>query len=444
MPRASVESDPAMASMSNGVEALPSNQMIFLLLDLVLIVGAARLLGWLAEKVGQPAVIGEIVAGVLAGPTVLGAHLSETIFPHDIRSYLTAFANVGVMIFMFSAGLEMDLRSVAGRRRSVTAIALSAYLTPFALGSVIALWALARHDGGNRLNFALFLGCALAVTAFPVLARILHDRGLLSTRLGQSAMTCAALDDVLAWCVLAVVIGVARPGLDHHWRLLLFVPLVVVLWWAVRPALDRLARSGSEKHLSNMVFLGVAGALLLGAATEWLGLHLIFGAFLFGVVFPRRLRAAVDSGAQLLSSIFLPAFFVVAGLQVDLGGLDRASIAEFAAIMGAALVGKLGGTYVAARLSRTGRTEAAALAALMNTRGLTELVILNIGLTIGVIDQRLYSLLVMMALITTAMTAPLLKLCGVTYSPHRREKPPALGEDGRRTDSAVQAEATAP
>ncbi|MEU6829969.1 cation:proton antiporter [Nocardia beijingensis] len=428
-----------MSSVSNGVEALPSDQMIFLLLDLVLIVAAARLLGWLAARVGQPPVIGEIVAGILAGPTVLGAHLSETVFPHDIRSYLTAFANVGVMIFMFSAGLEMDLRSVAGRRRSVTTVALAAYLTPFALGSAIALWALARHDGGNRLNFALFIGCALAVTAFPVLARILHDRKLLGTRLGQSAMTCAALDDVLAWCVLAVVIGIARPGLGHHWRLLLFVPLVAVLWWAVRPALDRLAGAGTEKNTSNMVFLGVSGALLLGAATEWIGLHLIFGAFLFGVVFPRRLRAAVDSGAQLLSSIFLPAFFVVAGLQVNLGGLDRASIGEFAAIMFAALAGKLGGTYVAARLGRTGRTESAALAALMNTRGLTELVILNVGLTIGVIDERLYSLLVLMALITTAMTAPLLKLFGVP-----RALPDGVqetGEGGPRTDSAVPTEA---
>ncbi|MBF6468562.1 cation:proton antiporter [Nocardia beijingensis] len=421
---------------------MPSDQMIFLLLDLVLIVAAARLLGWLAARVGQPPVIGEIVAGILAGPTILGVHLSETIFPHDTRSYLTAFANVGVMIFMFSAGLEMDLRSVAGRRRSVTAIALSAYLTPFALGSVIALWALARHDGGNPLNFALFIGCALAVTAFPVLARILHDRKLLGTRLGQSAMTCAALDDILAWCVLAVVIGIARPGLGHHWRLLLFVPLVLMMWWAVRPALDRLAGAGSEKNPANMVFIGVSGALLLGAATEWIGLHLIFGAFLFGVVFPRRLRAAVDSGAQLLSSIFLPAFFVVAGLQVNLGGLDRASIAEFAAIMGAALAGKLGGTYLAARLSRTDRTESAALAALMNTRGLTELVILNIGLTIGVIDQRLYSLLVMMALITTAMTAPLLKLFGVPRAlPDGDDR--RTGEKGPRTDSAVHTEATA-
>ncbi|WP_063821193.1 cation:proton antiporter [Nocardia araoensis] len=428
-----------MSSASNGVEALPSDQMIFLLLDLVVIVAAARLLGWLAARLGQPPVIGEILAGILAGPTVLGAHLSETLFPHDIRSYLTAFANVGVMIFMFSAGLEMDLRSVAGRRRSVTAIALSAYLTPFALGSAVAVWALARHDGGNRLNFALFIGCALAVTAFPVLARILHDRKLLGTRLGQSAMTCAALDDVLAWCVLAVVIGIARPGLGHHWRLLLFVPLVVVLWWGVRPALDRLAGAGSEKNPSNMVFIGVAGALLLGATTEWIGLHLIFGAFLFGVVFPRRLRAAVDSGAQLLSSIFLPAFFVVAGLQVDLGSIDRAGIAEFAAIMFAALAGKLGGTYVAARFSRAGRTESAALAALMNTRGLTELVILNVGLTIGVINERLYSLLVMMALITTAMTAPLLKLFGVPRALHVGDQPRGTGGERaahrfRRTD----------
>ncbi|MBF6205634.1 MULTISPECIES: cation:proton antiporter [Nocardia] len=417
--------------------------MILLLLDLVLIVAAARLLGWLAEKCGQPPVIGEIVAGILAGPTILGAELSAAVFPHDIRSYLTAFANVGVMIFMFSAGLEMDLRSLAGRRRSVTAVAVSAYVVPFALGSAIAIWALARHGEGNRLTFALFIGCALAVTAFPVLARILHDRGLLGTRLGQSAMTSAAFDDVLAWCVLAVVIGIAQPDLDHQWRILLFIPLVMVLWWAVRPALCRIARSGSEKNTGNMVFIGVAGALLLGATTEWLGLHLIFGAFLFGVVFPRPLRTAVEDGARLLSSIFLPAFFVVAGLQVDLGALDRAGVVEFVAIMFAALVGKLGGTYVAARCGGIDRVESAALAALMNTRGLTELVILNIGLTIGVIGQQLYSLLVIMALVTTAMTAPLLRICGVTRAVRHGDPPSATKEPEQEVDAAAQTEARA-
>lgn len=387
--------------------------MIRLLLDLVLIVVAARVLGRLSERFGQPAVIGEIVAGVAAGPTIFGAHISGIVFPGDVRPFLTAFSNVGVIIFMFIAGLEMDLKSIGGRRRSITSVSLGAYLTPFLLGSVIALWALARHVGSNRLVFVLFIGAALAVTAFPVLARILQDRRLQGTELGQIAMTSAAVDDVLAWGVLAVVIGIARPGAGHEWRLPLLVPLIAVLWWVVRPALDRMRYSESDTNVNSVVFLGISSALLLGAVTEWLGLHLIFGAFLAGVIFPRRLRAMVEPGARLVSSIFLPAFFIVAGLQVDLGTMDRASIGEFAAIMFAALAGKLGGTYLCARMAGIERRESAALASLMNTRGLTELVILNIGLSIGVIGDRLYSLLVLMALVTTAMTAPLLRLCGI-------------------------------
>ncbi|MGW6427380.1 cation:proton antiporter [Nocardia sp. NPDC055053] len=381
-------------------------------MDLVMIVIAARLLGRVAERLGQPAVIGEIVAGIVFGPTVLGAHLSELVFPHEVRPFLTALSNLGVMIFMFVAGLEMDLKSLGVQRRRVTAVALGAYVTPFVLGSVIAVWALARHRTEGRLLFTLFIGCALAVTAFPVLARILHDRGMLGTPVGQTAMTSAAIDDLLAWCALAVVIGFAQPDLGHQWRLMLVVPFAIFLWWAVRPALDRLPRGANDSNTNRLVLVGVSAALLLGAATEWMGLHLIFGAFLAGLIFPRRLRTAVEPGARLVSNIFLPAFFVVAGLQVDFGAVDFTSIGEFAAIMVAALGGKLGGTYLCARWVGIERRESAALASLMNTRGLTELVILNVGFSIGLIGDRLYALLVLMALVTTIMTAPLLRLCG--------------------------------
>lgn len=388
--------------------------MVFLLVDLVLIAVAARLLGRLAVRLGQPAVIGEIAAGIIAGPTILGAHLSGMVFPQDVRSYLSAFANVGVMIFMFLAGLEIDRGSFNGNRRTVASVSLSAYFVPFALGCAVALVALSRYHNGNRLTFALFIGCALAVTAFPVLARILLDRGLMGTRIGQLSLASAAIDDILAWTVLALVIGFARPGVSNQWRLLLFVPLVAAMWWLVRPLLVRASRSTAATSDNTMIFLAVSGALLWGAATEWIGLHLIFGAFLFGVIFPRTHRPVVETGAQLLSSVFLPAFFVVAGLQVDLGSLDRAGIVELLAVLLTALVGKLGGTYFAARATGIAPREAGALASLMNTRGLTELIILNIGLTTGLIGVQLYSIMVVMALVTTAMTSPLLRLFGVT------------------------------
>ncbi|MFG1791991.1 cation:proton antiporter [Nocardia sp. NPDC049149] len=393
---------------------MPSNQIVFLLLDLVLIAAAARVLGRVAERLGQPAVIGEIAAGIIAGPTILGAHLSGMVFPQDIRSYLSAFANVGVMIFMFLAGLEIDRGSFNGNRRVIGAVSLSAYVVPFVLGCIVAVAVLSRHERDNQLSFALFIGCALAVTAFPVLARILHDRGLMGSRIGQLSLASAAIDDILAWTVLAIVIGVARPGAGQQWRLLLFVPLVAAMWWIARPLLARIGRSTAPTTVNTMIFLAVSGALLWGAATEWIGLHLIFGAFLFGVIFPRGHRPAVESGAQLLSSVFLPAFFVIAGLQVDLSSIDRAGIGEMLAILLAALLGKLGGTYLAARATGIERKEAGALASLMNTRGLTELIILNVGLTIGLIGGQLYSMLVVMALVTTAMTSPLLRLFGVT------------------------------
>ncbi|WP_338767661.1 cation:proton antiporter [Nocardia vulneris] len=411
---------------------MPSDQMVFLLVDLVLIAVAARVLGRLAERLGQPAVIGEITAGIIAGPTILGAHLSGIVFPHDIRSYIAAFANVGVMIFMFLAGLEIDRGSFDGNRRVVASVSLSAYFVPFLLGCAVALTVLPRHHDGSRLVFALFVGCSLAVTAFPVLARILFDRGMMGTRIGQLSLASAAIDDILAWTVLAFVIGMAKPGAGQQWRLLLFIPLVAAIWWIVRPLLTRVSNSSAANRNNMMVFLAVSGALLFGAATEWIGLHLIFGAFLFGVIFPRTHRPVVESGAQLLSSVFLPAFFVIAGLQVDLGSLDKAGIAELLVILLAALAGKLGGTYAAARCTGIDRRSAAGLASLMNTRGLTELIILTIGLSTGLIGVQLYSILVVMALVTTAMTAPLLRLFGVTGRP--TEPAPATG-DGVRSAS---------
>ncbi|MET8797731.1 cation:proton antiporter [Nocardia sp. NPDC004568] len=410
--------------------------MIFLLTDLVLIIVAARLLGGLARRLGQPAVIGEIAAGILVGPTVLGAGLSEAIFPAEVKPQLTALAEIGVVIFMFLAGLEIDRDRLAGHGRSILAIAVSAFATPFVLGCALAFGPLARHHDG-RIASPLFLGCALAVTAFPVLARILQDRGLFTTRLGQLGLAGAAVVDIFAWCALSLVFASARPEFDDHWRLLLIVPLVAVLWWVVRPVLARTL--SAERAETATVLVGVCGAMATAAVTEWMGLHVIFGAFLFGVIFPRTQRPRVEPGAQLVSSLFLPAFFVVAGLRVDLSGVDRAAVVEAVVIVAAAVAGKMGGTYLAARLRRLDRRTAGALAALMNTRGLTELVILNVGLTLGVIDTRLYSVLVLMALITTAMTGPLLTVFGVRRPPVPElggERPATPPSEGQTTPAA--------
>ncbi|MCC3317808.1 cation:proton antiporter [Nocardia africana] len=393
---------------------------ITVLLDVVLIMAAAHLLGRLAEKIGQPPVIGEIAAGILAGPTVIGHHLSATLFPEAGRSYLTLLANIGVAVFMFVAGLELDREIFRGARRSIPAVSAAAYAIPFALGSVVAITVLARHTTGNRLHFALFVGCAMAVTAFPVLARILHDRKLVRTEIGQLSLACAALVDVVAWSVLAVVLALAHPG-GVQWRLVLLLPLVGLLWWCVRPLLARLSESGTQQ---TMIVLGVGGALGLAAITEWIGLHLIFGAFAFGVVFPRERRRTVESGVRILCLLLMPGFFVIAGLAVDLGSVDATSIGELIAVIGVAVVGKIGSVYVAGRLTGMRSRAAAAVAALLNTRGLTELVILNVGLTTGLIGTQLYSLLVIMALVTTASTAPMLRLLGISRGDDLSARPP--------------------
>lgn len=386
---------------------------VTVLLDLVLIMVAARILGWLAEKIGQPRVIGEIAAGILAGPTIIGHHLSAVLFPHDARSSLNLLANIGVATFMFVAGLELDRGIFAGARRSIPAISAAAYVVPFALGSGIAVTALARYQTGNRLHFALYIGCALAVTAFPVLARILHDRNLVHTEIGQLSLACAALVDIMAWAVLAVVLALAHPG-GTQWRLILLIPLVGLLWWVLRPALGRISQIGTAQ---TMIVLGVGGALAVAAITEWIGLHLIFGAFAFGVIFPRERRQAVESGLRVLSAVLLPGFFVVAGLAIDLSSIDSTAIGELAVIIAVAVLGKIGSVYLAGRLTGMRARPAAAVAALLNTRGLTELVILSVGLTTGLIGPQLYSLLVVMALVTTASTAPILRILGMGHGP---------------------------
>ncbi|WP_067463338.1 cation:proton antiporter [Nocardia amamiensis] len=386
---------------------MPSHVITMLLVDLALVLVAARVLGWLAERVGQPPVIGEIAAGILAGPTVLGTQLSTLVFPMETRPALAALANIGIALFMFVAGMETDLGRLARNRSAVPVVSLSAYIVPFVLGSVVALTVLARHQTGSRIGFVLFVGCSLAVTAFPVLARILHDRNMFGTPVGQLALGCAAVGDVLAWAVLAGVVASTRTGAGQTWRLLLLVPLAAGTWWIVRPILGRVVDGTGGR---SVTLVAMCGALLWAAASEWSGLHLIFGAFLFGVVFPRKGRENVVAAVQPLGALFMPCFFVIAGLRVDLSSTDRAGIVELVVVIAVAVAGKLGGTYLAARLVGIEKHAAQVLAALLNTRGLTELILLDVGLSTGIIGTDLYSLLVVMALATTALTAPLLNL----------------------------------
>ncbi|MEU6600892.1 cation:proton antiporter domain-containing protein [Streptomyces flaveolus] len=412
---------------------MTTSQTVYLLLDLALILGLARVMGAAARALGQPSVIGEILAGVLLGPTLFGEHLSGGLFPSEVRPLLSALAGVGVALFMFIVGMEVDLGILRGGGPVTLWATLFSTALPLGLGAALAWPLMGMHHHGSSVGFVLFFAVAMSVTAFPVLARIIADRELAHTRLGTTALTCAAITDLLAWTLLAVVVAVAT-GKHLDWRLALLVPYVALMVTVVRPLLRLVGERGTGSEpggrASGRNFLAVVlGGLLVSAAcTEWLGLHYIFGAFLFGAVMPRGSGGTLREGVlqrvePLCGLLLLPVYFVLSGLKVDLSRLNASDLGELAAILVVAITGKFLGTYFGARLGGLDNRNAAALGTLLNTRGLTELVVLGVGLELGVLDNRLYSLMVVMAVTTTAITGPLLTRILRTQTPESAVPP---------------------
>ena len=369
----------------------------------IVLVGRVLALGF--RRMGQPAVIAEIVAGIALGPSLFGAVAPEgmkALFPAESMQVLSMIAQLGLVLFMFLVGLELDTRLLRGQGRTSVAISASGIVLPFVLGSALAvpLHAGLAPEGVPLLSFALFLGVAMSVTAFPVLARILTERRLIRTRIGAVALAAAAVDDVTAWCLLAGVVAVASASgaVPVAKTIALAVVYVVGMFKVVRPMLARIGpRAGAS--LSADLVAGVF-LLLLGSAalTEWIGIHALFGAFCFGVVVPRRNALAsvlVEKLEDLVTLLLLPTFFAYSGLRTQIGLLDGTSAwATCAVIVLVATVGKFGGTALAARLSGLDARSASAVGILMNTRGLMELVVLNIGLDLGVISPQLFAMMV--------------------------------------------------
>jgi Kef-type K+ transport system membrane component KefB len=410
-----------------------------LLLGLALISLLAFAAGALARRLRQPPVVGEVLLGVLLGPTLLNGVISDAVFPTDIRPFLSALANIGVALFMFTVGAELDAGLLRGRRVVAGTVASGSIALPFGLGAALAFYLFIGHPTDNKTGFILFMGAAMSVTAFPVLARILTDRGMNRTWLGNVALACAAIDDVLAWLLLAVVVAICGAGTGSQWLLLLFVPYVLLMFAVVRPALRRLLedRRVVGPAGSAPLVITLVGLLTSAAFTEWIGLHFIFGAFLFGAIMPRnaarKLRTDItgnvtDKISHLNGLLLLPIFFIVAGLKVDLSSMDGNDVVELGLILAVAVGGKFLGAFIAARLSGLRSRPASALAILMNTRGLTELIILSVGLELGVLDGQLYSSMVLMALITTAMAGPLLQMI---YPMHSADPVAAPAQIGR-------------
>lgn len=385
-------------------------QVAMLLVDVALIVVVARLIGRLAHALGQPAVLGEIIAGILVGPTLFHGAIAHALFPTDVRPYLGALADIGLVLFMFVVGLEFDFGRLRGSGRIAAATSIGATLLPFALGSLLALYLARDHHPANRLGFTLFIGVAVAITAFPVLARILTDRGMNRTLLGTIALSSAAVCDLAAWTMLAVVQAIAGGGRDH-WLVLLVIPFAALLRFGVRPALAWLL-AGQRGAQVGPFALVLAGLLASAAATQAVGLHFVFGAFLFGLTLPREgteaFREQLLERVQGATTLLLPVYFIVAGLNVDLSRVGTTGLVELALIMVTAVTGKFAGAFLGARTQGLAARRSAVLATLMNTRGLTELIALSVGLRMGVLDRNLYSLMVVMAVVTTAMSGPLL------------------------------------
>ena len=396
------------------------NDFVHVLLALVFVIAAARTLGLLFRFIHQPPVVGEMIAGILLGPSLLGhvaPHFAAYILPQSIAPLLNVIAQVGVILYMFLVGLELDISGLRGRAHSTIAISHASIVAPFLLGAVLAL-ALYPHLATRDVSFtafSLFLGISMSVTAFPVLARILSDRGINKTRLGTLTLACAAIDDVSAWCLLAFVVSVtqAHAGSALPTLLLAFGYIAAMLLIA-RPLIVRITTFiDSKGSLSQGSLAFVLLAILLSSlATESIGIHSIFGAFVLGAIIPHRSSLARDIAGKLEDFVIvflLPAFFAFTGLRTQIGLVSGArQWMFFGLIILVASAGKFGGSALAARFSGLNWRDASALGILMNTRGLMELIVLNIGLELHVISPALFAMLVLMALTTTFITTPIL------------------------------------
>ena len=396
--------------------------VILVLVEVLIIIGLSRLVGLGFRSIKQPLVIGEIVAGIMLGPSLFGLvapDLAVSLFPPETIPFLNVLSQVGLIFFMFLIGLELNPKYLSGQLEVAVLTSHVSILVPFSLGTLLAvlLYPLVSDASVSFTAFALFLGAAMSITAFPVLARIITENNLQGTRLGTLALTCAAVDDVTAWCLLAVAIAVARTG-DFAGAIPTIIASIVyigLMLTAGRWFLQRLAKHYLRAgRLSQVLLAGIYMAVVASALiTELIGIHLIFGAFLLGAAMPKNedlVRELAVKTEDFVLIFLLPIFFAYSGLKTQIGLLNRPELWLLCAlVLAVAIAGKYIGTYVAARVSGISKREASALGWLMNTRGLTELIVLNIGLELKVISPLIFTMLVIMALVTTFMTSPLLE-----------------------------------
>ncbi|MEV5240418.1 cation:proton antiporter [Streptomyces cinnamoneus] len=396
--------------------------MILADVAIILMVGIA--IAPLRTRLRQPVVVGEIAAGILLGPSVLGllpGDLPERLFPSEVRPHLATVAQVGIALFMFTAGWELDFPALRGRLRSVLAVTTTSLAVPFALAVGVAFVLAAKHPGVTGADtptgvFAAFMGIVMSISALAVLVRIVKENGLQNSPAGTMATACGALTETIAWCALATLVAAARgTGQSCLVTLLHVAVYAVVMAFGVRPllrtALHRVTREAGHHVLP--ILLIASGVLLSSCITAWIGIHAVLGAFAFGLVMPRDLapdtRRSVESPLQHTGTLLIPLFFALTGLSVDIGSLGRAGALELIAFLAVAWAGKFAGTTLGARLIGLPWCDARMLAVFLNTKGLGEVIMLTIGRNAGIIDDEVFTAMLVTALLATASVNPLVR-----------------------------------
>ena len=413
------------------VDAMVHNvneSLAILLLQIITIILVARIFGWFFRKIGQPSVIGEMIAGIVLGPSVVGMYFpefSQSLFPVESLGNLKLLSQIGLIFFMFVVGMELDLNALKNKANDAVVISHASIIFPFTLGIGLAYFI--YHEfapvGIEFASFALFIGISMSITAFPVLARIVQERGIHKTKLGTIVITCAAADDITAWCILAAVIAIVKAGdfASSLYVIALSIGYVFLMLKVVRPFLKRVGElKNSRESLSKPVVAIFLLTLVISAyTTEIIGIHALFGAFMAGAIMPDNTNfrsIIIEKVEDFAVIVLLPLFFVFTGLRTKIGLIDTPELWKVTGIIiVVAVVGKFLGSALAAKYVGQNWRDSLTIGALMNTRGLMELIVLNIGKDLGVLNDTIFAMLVIMALVTTFMTGPALDLINFIF-----------------------------
>jgi Kef-type K+ transport system membrane component KefB len=405
-----------------------SHPIAIFLLQLIIIIIAAQICGWFFKKIGQPAVMGEIIAGIVLGPSVVGnlfPDFTSFVFPASSLGNLQMLSQIGLILFMFVIGMELDLNIIKKKAKSAVLISNISIIIPYALGVLLSFYL--RDDfcppGVPFYAFSLFIGIAMSITAFPVLARIIRERNLTNTRMGSIAIISAATGDIAGWCILAVVIAIAKAGSigTSLYTLAFAVVYVLIMLFIIRPLLKKMSTNKTtNEDLKRSTIAVIFIVLLLSSyCAEVIGVHALFGAFMAGVIMPLEWdfrKLIINKIEDLALVMLLPIFFIFTGLRTQIGLLNDATLWGICGIIILlAVIGKFGGSAIAARMAGENMHDSLSIGALMNTRGLMELIILNIGYDLGILNPQVFAMMVIMALVTTFMTSPLLTLFNNIY-----------------------------